>query len=74
MFISINLTFQIHKAKDGWRWRCLAPNKKIVAESGEAYAQRDGARKAVNTFITALRELRYLVQDGEPVRRHLVNG
>lgn len=36
---------QVYKADDGWRWRLLARNGKIVADSAEAYASRS---KCVN--------------------------
>ena len=39
--------FVAYKAKDGWRWRLLAANHLIVAESGEAYASRAGCRRAI---------------------------
>jgi uncharacterized protein YegP (UPF0339 family) len=29
-----------------WRWRLLAPNGKIIADSGEGYATRANARRA----------------------------
>ena len=31
---------RLYKAKDGWRWRAVAGNGRIVAESGEAYNGR----------------------------------
>ena len=37
----------IYKAKDGWRWLLQAANGKVVAESGEALAQRPRAYLAV---------------------------
>ena len=45
------MKFQIYKAKDGFRWRALVQNKKIVAESGEAYATKSGARKGLARFL-----------------------
>lgn len=41
------LTFHIYNAADGWRWRLKGRNGKIIADSGEAYASRKGARRAV---------------------------
>lgn len=37
----------LYEAKDGWRWRMLAKNGRIVAESGEAYVRKAGALKAI---------------------------
>lgn len=33
-------TLVVYKSKDGWRWRLVAPNGKLTAESGEAYIRR----------------------------------
>jgi uncharacterized protein YegP (UPF0339 family) len=35
-----------YKAKDGWRWRLVVRNGRIVAESGEAYVRRYECRQA----------------------------
>lgn len=32
--------FHVYEAADGWRWRLIATNGKIVADSGEAFAKR----------------------------------
>jgi uncharacterized protein YegP (UPF0339 family) len=40
--------FELYKdGKGEWRWRLIAHNKKIIADSGEGYIKRSGARKAV---------------------------
>lgn len=39
-------TLVVYYAKDGWRWRLIAPNGKITAESGEAYKRRYDCRVA----------------------------
>lgn len=40
-----------YKAKDGLRWRLRSRhNSKIVAESGEAYANRGSLNRAVSAF------------------------
>ncbi len=37
--------------KREWRWRCLAPNHKVVADSAESYKNyRDALRMALNLF------------------------
>lgn len=36
----------IYKAKDGYRWRLVAANGRIIAESGEAYSTWWNAKKA----------------------------
>lgn len=45
--------FQVYPAKDGYRWRLRAANGRIIAESGEAYARKQGAEKAVDRVIEA---------------------
>lgn len=39
-------TFDVYQAADGYRWRLVAHNGKIVADSGEAYTTRQNARRA----------------------------
>lgn len=39
-----------------WRWRLIAPNGRILADSGEGYASRANARRAaLRAFLKALR-------------------
>ncbi len=41
-------TFEIFEDKAGeYRWRLVASNGEIIADSGEGYASKDGARQAV---------------------------
>jgi len=47
-------TFRIYRARDGWRWRAVRANGRIVADSGEAYTRKAGARRAVWRFIAAI--------------------
>jgi len=37
--------FEVYKAADGWRWRLLAGNNKVIA-SGEAHTRERDARRA----------------------------
>ncbi len=40
-------TFEVYEDAAGeWRWRLVARNGEIVADSGEGYATRQGAREA----------------------------
>ena len=47
-------TFRIYRARDGWRWRAVRANGRVVADGGEAYTRKAGARKAVWRFIGAI--------------------
>ena len=38
--------FQYYQATDGWRWRLVARNGKIIADSGEAYVSERKVRAA----------------------------
>ena len=39
--------FDVYRSKDGWRWRLIAANGRIIAESGEAYTRERDAHRAV---------------------------
>lgn len=44
-------TCVVYPAADGFRWRLLAGNNRIIAESGEAYkTERNALRAAKNVF------------------------
>jgi|PlaIllAssembly_1097288.scaffolds.fasta_scaffold01916_15 uncharacterized protein YegP (UPF0339 family) len=49
------LRFEIYKAKDGWRWRLIEANHKTVAESGEAYASKWNAKRAVRSLTRGIK-------------------
>jgi uncharacterized protein YegP (UPF0339 family) len=42
--------FEIYEATDGWRWRLIAANGRILA-SGEAFASKRNALRAVDAVI-----------------------
>jgi uncharacterized protein YegP (UPF0339 family) len=39
--------FELYRAVDGWRWRLVAGNGRIIADSGEAYTRRYDAARAI---------------------------
>jgi hypothetical protein len=47
-------TLEIYKAKDGYRWRLVAANGRIICESGEAFTRKpkpaDLADKMIDAF------------------------
>lgn len=48
--------FEIYVDKTGgWRWRLRAPNKKIVADSGESYKTPRNARTAIAALARAFK-------------------
>lgn len=42
------------KGRQPWRWRLIAKNGKIVADSAEGYSTRAGVWKAVQRLQTSL--------------------
>jgi uncharacterized protein YegP (UPF0339 family) len=46
---------EFYRAKDGWRWRAIAKNGRILADSGEGYRHRRdcqrGAQRATEALI-----------------------
>lgn len=45
--------FQTYRALDGWRWRLLAGNGRIIA-TGEAHTRRRDAQRAITTVRRAI--------------------
>jgi len=44
--------FFVYKDRAGeFRWRFYAPNHRIMADSGEGYATKDGCVAAINTVV-----------------------
>lgn len=41
----------------GWRWRLLAANNRIIADSGESYTRKEDAERAVGTVIETVIEV-----------------
>ena len=44
--------WQVFRARDGWRWRLLAGNGRIIA-MGEAHTRRRDAERAIRTVARA---------------------
>jgi uncharacterized protein YegP (UPF0339 family) len=43
-------TFELFQDAAGeWRWRLVAPNGNIVADSGEGYASKQGAKRGIRS-------------------------
>lgn len=47
--------FVVYEAKDGWRWRMVSSNGKIVAESGEAYTSKTKAKQGARRVVYSVR-------------------
>lgn len=47
-----DLKCEVYEDAEGeWRWRVRARNNRIVADSGEGYVRRSGARKAMLRLV-----------------------
>lgn len=45
--------FHVYRARDGWRWRLLAGNNRIIA-TGESHTRRGDAERATRTVRAAI--------------------
>jgi uncharacterized protein YegP (UPF0339 family) len=54
-----------YEAKDGHRWHFKAKNGKIIAESGEAYYNDRGARRAWHGFLKEVAPLVHIMEAAE---------
>jgi uncharacterized protein YegP (UPF0339 family) len=49
------MQFKIYKDKEGsFRWKLLAANNRIVADSGEGYTRREDVYRAVGSLQTSV--------------------
>ena len=53
----------VYFADDGWRWRLVASNGKITADSGEAYIRRFDAKIAALRLVDVAGSARLEVRD-----------
>lgn len=44
---------ETYEAPDGWRWRAVAVNGRIVATGAEAYSTKSNCSAAVDRFLEA---------------------
>lgn len=58
--------FRIYMDRAGlFRWRLVARNEKVVADSGEGYSTRSNARRAVVKLLTVLSGLGRRLRNGQ---------
>lgn len=51
------LTIRIYEDKAGeYRWRMVAPNGRIVADSAEGYTTHSGAKRAIKRVLALLKQ------------------
>ncbi|MFB6227619.1 MAG: HVO_2922 family protein [Halobacteriales archaeon] len=59
-------TFEVFRDRaDEWRWRLVAPNGNIIADSGEGYRSKQGVRRGIDSVkrSAASAEIRILDDD-----------
>lgn len=50
--------FHIYEDQSGdWRWRLVAANGRIIADSAEGYTSKAGARRAANVMVNTIYEV-----------------
>jgi uncharacterized protein YegP (UPF0339 family) len=43
-------TFEVYRdSADEWRWRLVASNGNIIADSGEGYSSKQGAKRGIDS-------------------------
>lgn len=62
-------TFEAYRAKDGWRWRLLARNNRIIADSGEAYTRKRDVLRAIDTVLLAIFDADIMGHDAKAPNR-----
>ena len=66
----LRATFEVYRdASDEWRWRLLARNGNIIADSAEGYSSKISALNGVDTVRSVARDARIDPEwrDGEPI-------
>jgi len=53
---------EIYKADDGWRWRFMAANGKILAASGESYSTKSNCKRSIDKLLSAIWMADYFVE------------
>ena len=57
-------TFELYRDNaDEWRWRLVVSNGNIIADSGEGYASKQGAKRGIESVKKSAPVARVLVKD-----------
>lgn len=58
-------TFEVYQDKaDEWRWRLVATNGNIIADSGEGYQSKQGAKRGIESVRNAAPDAKLQFLDG----------
>ncbi|SIR64739.1 hypothetical protein SAMN05421858_3103 [Haladaptatus litoreus] len=56
--------FELYQdAADEWRWRLVASNGNIIADSGEGYASKQGAQRGIRSVKTSAPDAQIVVSN-----------
>jgi len=56
--------FQVYQDNAGeWRWRLVAPNGNIIADSGEGYVSKQGAKRGIDSVKRNAPEADVVLED-----------
>jgi hypothetical protein len=52
-----NAVFEVYEDRGGeWRWRLVAPNGNIIADSAEGYASKQSAKRGIESVKRSVPE------------------
>ena len=52
------MRFEVYRDKAGeYRWRLLASNRQVVADSGEGYTRREDAHRAIGSLLKGINDV-----------------
>jgi len=58
--------FELYQDKAGeWRWRLVVANGNIIADSGEGYASKQGAKRGIESVKSSAPEAVVVATDAE---------
>ncbi|GAB3319219.1 HVO_2922 family protein [Haloplanus salinarum] len=58
--------FELYQDKAGeWRWRLVVANGNIIADSGEGYASKQGAKRGIGSVKSSAPEAAVVATDAE---------
>lgn len=61
--------FEIYKALDGWRWRLVALNNRIIADSGESFTRRSSAVRSAALMRSGTYNADIVIVDGKAAKQ-----
>lgn len=59
-------TFEVYEDNAGeWRWRLVASNSNIIADSGEGYVSKQGAKRGIESVKATAPDAQIVVQTND---------